>query len=52
MKYVFHPAALTEYAETVQFYAERRVELAQALIDAVEDVNLPNCQVSYSLARN
>lgn len=37
MKYVFHPAALTEYAEAVQFYAERRVELAQALIDAVED---------------
>jgi plasmid stabilization system protein ParE len=37
MKYAFHPAALTEYGETVEFYAERRVELAQAFINAVED---------------
>ncbi|MCY7381192.1 MAG: type II toxin-antitoxin system RelE/ParE family toxin [Microcoleus sp. CAN_BIN18] len=37
MRYVFHPAALTEYAATVQFYTERRVELAQAFINAVED---------------
>lgn len=37
MKYVFHPEALTEYAEAVQYYAERRVEIAQAFIDAVED---------------
>ncbi len=37
MKYVFHPAALTEYSEAVKFYAERRVELAQAFINAVED---------------
>lgn len=37
MKYVFHPAALTEYGEAVKFYAERRVELAQAFINAVED---------------
>ncbi|WP_223265114.1 hypothetical protein [Nostoc sp. 'Peltigera membranacea cyanobiont' 210A] len=37
MKYVFHPAALSEYGEAVKFYAERRVELAQALINAVED---------------
>jgi plasmid stabilization system protein ParE len=37
MKYVFHPAALTEYGEAVEFYAERRVELAQAFINAVED---------------
>ncbi|MBD1942344.1 type II toxin-antitoxin system RelE/ParE family toxin [Coleofasciculus sp. FACHB-712] len=37
MKYVFHPAALTEYGEAVQFYAQSRVELAQAFINAVED---------------
>ncbi len=37
MKYVFHPAALSEYGEAVKFYAERRVELAQAFINAVED---------------
>jgi hypothetical protein len=37
MQYVFHPAALTEYGETVEFYAERRVELAQAFINAVEE---------------
>ena len=37
MKYVFHPTALTEYGEAVEFYAERRVELAQAFINAVED---------------
>lgn len=36
MKYVFHPEALTEYAEAVQYYA-RRAEVAQAFIDAVED---------------
>jgi plasmid stabilization system protein ParE len=37
MKYVFHPEALTEYAEAVQYYAEQRVEVAQAFIDAIED---------------
>jgi toxin ParE1/3/4 len=37
MKYVFHPEALTEYAESVQYYMEQRVEVAQAFIDAVED---------------
>jgi len=37
MKYVFHPAALTEYGEAVEFYAERRVALAQAFINVVED---------------
>ena len=31
MKYVFHPEALAEYAEVVQFYAQQRTELAQAL---------------------
>ncbi|BAZ29759.1 plasmid stabilization system [Cylindrospermum sp. NIES-4074] len=37
MKYAFHPAALTEYAEAVKFYAERRVDIAQAFINAVEE---------------
>jgi plasmid stabilization system protein ParE len=37
MKYAFHPEALTEYAEAVQYYAEQRTEVAQAFIDAVED---------------
>lgn len=37
MKFVFHPEALTEYSKAVQYYAERRVELAQAFINAVED---------------
>lgn len=37
MRYVFHPDALHEYAEAVQFYTECRVELAQAFINAVED---------------
>jgi toxin ParE1/3/4 len=37
MKYVFHPEALTEYAEAVQYYAQQRHELAQAFINAVED---------------
>ena len=31
MKYVFHPEALAEYAEAVQFYAQQQTELAQAL---------------------
>lgn len=37
MRYVFHPEAIAEYAEAVQYYAERRAEVAQAFIDAVED---------------
>ncbi len=37
MRYVFHPEALTEYAEAVQYYREQRVEVAQAFIDAIED---------------
>jgi toxin ParE1/3/4 len=37
MKYVFHPEALTEYAEAVKYYTEQRVEVAQASIDAIED---------------
>ncbi|WP_293111312.1 hypothetical protein [Moorena sp. SIO4G3] len=28
---------MTEYGEAVEFYAERRVELAQAFINVVED---------------
>lgn len=37
MRYVFHPQALAEYSEAVQYYAQQRVELAQAFISAVED---------------
>lgn len=37
MRYVFHPEALIEYSEAVQYYADRRLELAQAFINAVED---------------
>lgn len=37
MKYVFHPEALTEYADTVRYYTEQRTEVAQAFIDAIED---------------
>ncbi|HEY9748888.1 MAG TPA: type II toxin-antitoxin system RelE/ParE family toxin [Allocoleopsis sp.] len=37
MRFVFHPAALTEYSEAVQYYSGRRSELAQAFINAVED---------------
>ncbi|NEP54665.1 MAG: type II toxin-antitoxin system RelE/ParE family toxin [Moorea sp. SIO3C2] len=37
MKYNFHPDALTEYSEAVQYYANQRVALAQSFIDAVED---------------
>lgn len=37
MKYVFHPEALTEYAQAVQYYAVPRAEVAQAFIDAIED---------------
>lgn len=38
MRYVFHPEALTKYAEAVQYYAEIRTELAQAFINSIEDV--------------
>jgi toxin ParE1/3/4 len=37
MRYGFHPEALTEYAEAVQYYTKQRVEVAQAFIDAVDD---------------
>ncbi|NJL84659.1 MAG: type II toxin-antitoxin system RelE/ParE family toxin [Chloroflexaceae bacterium] len=37
MRYVFHPEALLEYAEAVQYYAEQWVEVAQSFIDIVED---------------
>jgi len=38
MKYVFHPVALIEYSEAVQYYAQNRTALAQAFIDAVENI--------------
>lgn len=37
MKYLFHPEALVEYAQAVQYYKEQRTEVAQAFINAVED---------------
>lgn len=37
MRYVFHPEALSEYAEAVQYYTEQRIEVAQSFIDAIED---------------
>ena len=37
MKYVFHPEALEEYSDAVQYYAEQRTEIAQAFINAIED---------------
>lgn len=37
MKYVFHPEALAEYGQTVEYYAAQRIEVAQAFIDAIED---------------
>lgn len=37
MRYVFHPDALSEYAEAVQYFTEQRVEVAQAFINAIED---------------
>ena len=37
MRYVFHPEALSEYAEAVQYYTEQRVEVAQAFINEIED---------------
>ena len=38
MKYVFHPAALAEYAETVKYYSSQKTEIAQAFINSIEDV--------------
>jgi toxin ParE1/3/4 len=37
MRYVFHPEALAEYAEAVQYYAVQRSEIAQVFINAIED---------------
>jgi toxin ParE1/3/4 len=37
MRYIFHPAALTEYSEAVQYYANQRAEVAQGFINAIED---------------
>jgi toxin ParE1/3/4 len=37
MRYVFHPDALTEYAEAVKYYANQNREIAQAFINSIED---------------
>ncbi len=37
MKYVFHPEALTEYAQAVQYYLEQNNKTAQVFIEAIEE---------------
>ena len=37
MRYVFHPEALNEYVEAVQYYKGQRIEAAQAFINTIED---------------
>ena len=37
MKYVFHPDALAEYADTVKYYANQSSQTAQAFINSIED---------------
>ena len=37
MKYVFHPEALTEYADAVEYYQKQSTDLAQAFINSIED---------------
>ena len=37
MKYVFHPEALADYADAVQYYKQQKTELAQAFINSIED---------------
>lgn len=37
MRYVFHPEALNEYAEAVEYYAGQRIDIAQAFVSAIED---------------
>jgi toxin ParE1/3/4 len=37
MNYVFHPEALAEYSDAVQYYSEQRTEIAQGFINAIED---------------
>lgn len=49
MKYVFHPEALAEYADTVQYYTAERVELAQAFINAVENTIISGQKISNAL---
>ena len=36
MQYSFHPEALQEYSEAVQYFAQQRTQLAQAFINEVE----------------
>ncbi|AFY74019.1 plasmid stabilization system protein [Synechococcus sp. PCC 7502] len=37
MKYVFHPEALAEYSDAVQYYSQQRTEIAQRFINVIED---------------
>jgi toxin ParE1/3/4 len=36
MKYVFYAAALTEYAEAIQYYAAQQPETEQAFVSPVD----------------
>ncbi len=37
MRLIFHPAALQEYADAVNYYAQIRIDLAQTFINHVEN---------------
>lgn len=50
MRDVFHPEALSEYTEAVQYYTEQKVEAAQAFINAISsDETMRNTQVDLGL---
>ncbi len=50
MKYAFHSLALEEYSEAVEYYSQKRVELAQNFIDAVESAIFRIIESPYSYA--
>lgn len=50
MKYVFHPLALQEYSQSVEYYAQQKIELAQDLINQVENSIFRLIQFPYSYA--
>jgi len=50
MKYVFHPLALQEYSQSVEYYAQQKIELAQDLINQVENSIFRLIQSPYSYA--
>ncbi|MGI0480308.1 type II toxin-antitoxin system RelE/ParE family toxin [Geminocystis sp. CENA526] len=50
MKYVFHPLALQEYSETVEYYAQQGIKLAQDFINQVENAIFRLSESPYSYA--